>query len=84
MDTPAGGADALPDLRVYHLHLTLELGARRHTLPAYLGSTVRGVFATAFRLVVCVTRAPVCDGCALLSRCAYPYVFETPPPAVMF
>lgn len=84
MDTPAGGADALPDLSVYRLHLTLEMGARRHTLPAYLGSTVRGVFAAAFCQVVCVTRAPVCDGCALLSRCAYPYVFETPPPAVMF
>ena len=27
-----------------------------------------------------MTQAPVCDGCLLLNRCAYPYMFETPPP----
>lgn len=68
-----------PTFALYHLRFHLELGARRHTLPAYLGSTVRGVFAASFRQVVCVTRAPVCDGCLLLQHCPYPYIFETPP-----
>jgi hypothetical protein len=73
--------DALfPRFALYRLRLLLELGARRQTLPAYLGSTVRGIFAASFRHVVCVTRAPVCDGCLLLHRCPYPYIFETPPP----
>src|SRR5215831_436656 len=52
-----------PKFVLYRLRLLLELGARRQTLPAYLGSTVRGIFAASFRHVVCVTRAPVCDGC---------------------
>ena len=69
-----------PKFVLYRLRLLLELGARRQTLPAYLGSTVRGIFAASFRQVVCVTRAPVCDGCLLLHRCPYPYIFETPPP----
>jgi hypothetical protein len=69
-----------PKFALYRLRLLLELGARRHTLPAYLGSTVRGIFAASFRRVVCVTQAPVCDGCLLLHRCPYPYIFETPPP----
>jgi hypothetical protein len=30
---------------------------------------------------VCVTHQRTCDGCLLLSRCSYPYIFETPPPA---
>ena len=68
-----------PQLALYRLRLLLELGARRQTLSVYLGSTVRGIFAASFRQVVCVTRAPVCDGCLLLHRCPYPYIFETPP-----
>src|SRR5437867_3250803 len=68
-----------PQFTLYRLRLLLELGARRQMLPAYLGSTVRGLFAASFRHLVCVTQAPVCDGCMLLHRCPYPYVFETPP-----
>jgi len=68
-----------PQFALYRLRLLLELGAGRQMLPAYLGSTVRGLFAASFRHLVCVTQAPVCDGCTLLHRCPYPYVFETPP-----
>jgi hypothetical protein len=70
----------LPPFSLYRLRLELALGEGRRTLPAYLGSTVRGVFAASFRQVVCVTQAPVCDGCLLLNRCPYPYIFETPAP----
>ena len=69
-----------PRFVLYRLRLRLELGVRRQRLPAYLGSTVRGLFAASFRHLVCVTQAPVCDGCLLLHRCPYPYIFETPPP----
>jgi hypothetical protein len=68
-----------PQLTLYRLRLLLELGERRQTLPAYLGSTVRGIFASSFRRAVYVTGAPVCDEYLLLLRCPYPYVFETPP-----
>lgn len=71
----------LPTLTVYRFRLLLALGEGRHALPAYLGSTLRGVVAGSFRSIVCATGAPTCDGCLLLNRCAYPYIFETPPPA---
>jgi hypothetical protein len=58
-----------PRFALYRLRLLLELCAHRQTLPPYLGSTVRGIFAASLRQVVCVTRAPVCDGCLLLHRC---------------
>ena len=69
-----------PHLMLYCLRLQLALGVGRQRLPAFLGSTVRGLFAASFRHLVCVTQAPVCDGCLLLHRCPYPYIFETPPP----
>jgi hypothetical protein len=73
-------ATLFPQLAVYRLRLTIALGEGRQTLPAYLGSTVRGVVASSFRHLVCVTQAPTCDGCLLLERCPYPYIFETPAP----
>ncbi len=71
---------AFPNLRVYRFLLSLQLGRGREALPQYLGSTFRGVFASSFRRVVCITGAPECQGCLLLQRCSYPYIFETPPP----
>ncbi len=47
----------------------------------YLGSAWRGAFGKALRNTVCITRQPVCDGCALLNSCPYPQVFEKRPPA---
>jgi hypothetical protein len=69
-----------PQLAIYRFRVRLELGGKRHALPPYLGSTIRGVFAASFRQLVCVTRAPVCEGCLLSNRCSYPYIFETPAP----
>lgn len=73
------GDSLFPDLSVYRFLLALQLGPGRESLPPYLGSTFRGVFAASFRRIVCVTKAPECQGCLLLHRCAYPYIFETPP-----
>jgi CRISPR/Cas system endoribonuclease Cas6 (RAMP superfamily) len=47
-------------------------------LPEYKGSVFRGGFGRFFRDLVCVTRAPVCEGCSHLATCAYSVVFETP------
>ena len=47
-------------------------------LPEYKGSVFRGGFGRFLRDLVCITRAPVCDGCSYLSTCAYSQVFETP------
>ncbi len=80
---PAPIEDLYPKVVLYRLQLHLALGEGRERLPAYLGSTVRGILAASFRQLVCVTEAPVCDGCLLLNRCPYPYMFETPPPPHM-
>jgi len=47
-------------------------------VPEYKGALFRGGFGQFFRDLVCITRAPVCTGCAHLARCAYSLVFETP------
>lgn len=44
-------------------------------LPAYAGSALRGAFGHSLRALACTTRAPDCDGCALVSTCPYPAVF---------
>jgi hypothetical protein len=68
------------NLVLYDLRLELVLGEGRQSLPTYLGSTIRGMIAASFRDLVCMTQSPICEGCLLLNRCAYPYIFETPPP----
>lgn len=49
-------------------------------LPAYLGSSLRGVFGHAFKEVVCLVNHRDCQKCLLSQRCPYPYVFETKRP----
>lgn len=61
----------------YRLEFTTERPIR---LPEYAGSALRGVFGHALRRAACVTGARDCAGCALVRRCAYPAIFETPPP----
>jgi hypothetical protein len=47
-------------------------------LPPYRGSTLRGGFGTVFKETVCVVEHRDCARCLLCSRCACPYVFNTP------
>jgi len=47
-------------------------------LPAYKGSTFRGVFGRALRKVVCALKKKDCSECLLRERCIYYQVFETP------
>lgn len=52
-------------------------------LPEYAGSTLRGAFGHALRRMACVTRLAACPPCPLYRSCAYPAIFETPPPEGM-
>ena len=55
--------------------------ARALHLPDYAGSTLRGVLGHALKDLVCVTRQPVCETCAIYRSCAYPSIFERPAPS---
>jgi len=46
----------------------------------YAGSMLRGAFGQALRKLACVTHMQDCKACLLYRQCAYPKVFETPPP----
>ena len=53
----------------------------RIRLPAYKGSTLRGGFGHALKKIVCVNKEKICESCMLKQKCAYSYIFETPPPS---
>lgn len=59
----------------YRFHAVLEEEA---WLPAYKGSTFRGVFGLALKQVVCALRQQECPTCLLREQCLYPRIFETP------
>lgn len=45
-------------------------------LPFFAGSMLRGAYGHALRRLVCLTRAPACEGCSLRSTCPFPRLFE--------
>jgi hypothetical protein len=51
------------------------------SLPAFVGSTLRGAFGHALKDAVCVMPHRNCDRCMVMDRCLYPYLFETVPPS---
>ncbi|MCL6622750.1 MAG: CRISPR system precrRNA processing endoribonuclease RAMP protein Cas6 [Syntrophobacterales bacterium] len=62
----------------YHFTAILEEEA---LLPAYKGSTFRGVFGAALKQVVCALRQQECPACLLRQQCLYPRIFDTTSPA---
>ncbi len=70
----------LSHFRIARYRFNIKALAPLH-LPPYKGSTFRGGFGHAFKKVVCVNRSRDCGSCLVSERCAYSYVFETPPPA---
>lgn len=68
---------ALKQLSVLPLVFRLEAESSCR-LPPYLGSTLRGGLAMAFRRMVCTQDLRPCDGCPDQPRCLYPGLFETP------
>lgn len=68
-----------------HAEVTvLEVGRYRFSwaalepgvLPRFWGPALRGGLGHVLRRMVCVTRLPLCDGCLLRFRCAYPVLFQ--------
>lgn len=47
-------------------------------LPAFKGSTFRGVFGVALKKVVCALRQQECAACLLRGQCIYARIFEAP------
>jgi|GEM_PF-143211 len=66
------------DLSRYELTLRACEAA---SLPAFLGSTLRGAFGHALKEAVCLMSHRDCSHCLVADRCIYPYLFETPVPA---
>lgn len=55
----------------FHWRVTTPL-----LLPPYASSALRGVYGHALRRLACLTRAGDCKGCAVLTNCPYPALFE--------
>ncbi len=80
---PLGAMDALPAATPPILPPLIRLRAQLVALdalrlPPYAGSAWRGLLGHGLRQAACVTRAPTCDGCLLVSHCVYPRLFEPP------
>ena len=76
MDTQTAAVGALP-LAHYRFRFRALEDLR---LPPYTGSAWRGALGHFLKRSVCVTQQRHCPDCLLYRSCAYPYVFETPPP----
>ena len=73
--------DALCPFTLLRLRVVLA-SDRLLRMPAQQGSTIRGALASSLKELVCVRRElPQCQPCPLVEDCAYPYFFETIPPA---
>lgn len=74
-------AHSLPNvflaLRLSRIRFTLVAQAGGK-LPPFLGSTLRGGLAMAFKRMNCTYGMRVCDGCPVQRTCQYPNLFETP------
>jgi len=71
--------DEIKDFKVARFKLVAK-PEDRLCLPEYKGSTLRGGFGQVLKRVVCITRNKECKNCLFKEKCAYSYIFETPPP----
>lgn len=72
-------SEALSSVNLLRLRITMRARDPLQ-LPRYKGSTLRGGFGATFKETVCVVDHRDCARCLLRSRCAFPYVFDTPVP----
>lgn len=61
----------------FRLDFTVAEAMRLHY---YAGSQLRGAYGHAQKALACMTRQKDCKACPLYRSCAYPEIFETPPP----
>jgi hypothetical protein len=71
--------DAVGALPFRRFRFTLE-SLDEAVLPPFLGSTLRGSLAMAFKRMHCMYQLKPCDGCRVQRQCLYPALFETPNP----
>ncbi len=64
-------------LQVFKLSFRTQRAARFREFPGFVW---RGALGNRLRRLACVTGQSECTGCPLIQSCAYPYLFETPPP----
>lgn len=69
----------LPSLPIGRYRAQFE-AATPVRMSEFPGSAWRGALGHALKRTVCVTRLPQCRECALYLSCAYPYLYDTPPP----
>lgn len=67
----------LPEIRLIKLRVTFR-AEEAGELPAYLGSTIRGVLGHALRDPVCVRPNVRCHLCDLANDCSYAFHFNSP------
>ncbi len=77
MNWPKNVPCKLDEIRFCRLRFTLE-SIRQGQLPPFLGSTLRGGLAMAFRKFVCTLNRSTCDECYVRSECPYSIIFEKP------
>lgn len=71
----------LNDIKIGLYKFALQVGSRGLELPSFYGSTLRGAFGNALKLITCAERnRRSCHSCSLEDACAYAYLFETTPP----
>lgn len=68
---------SIPKIRTTKLRVMFR-AAEAGELPAYLGSTIRGVLGHAMRGLVCVRPRTRCHLCELAQNCSYAYHFNSP------
>src|SRR5262249_52960365 len=73
------GGTAVPRLSIARFRFEIDV---RDPLAfdSFPGFVWRSLFGAVLRKTVCMTGLPQCQPCELLYSCAYPYLFETPPP----
>jgi CRISPR-associated endoribonuclease Cas6 len=49
-------------------------------IPGYQGGVLRGAYGKALKKISCPEEKQGCANCILINKCAYSYIFETPPP----
>lgn len=80
MDAPRSTAETIFDpwtpFPAQRYRLSFELRRPPPSLP-FPGPALRGAFGHTLRQALCITRAPQCEGCALLERCLWPAIFES-------
>jgi len=75
--TDLNSGHIVPHLPIYSARFVLTAAPiSKLFLPNFAGSMLRGAYGHALRKLVCMTKAPSCEGCNLRFSCPFPRLFE--------